>query len=69
MNLPNLARMIGNQYEGELAILYARLLRYRRMTKNKSDTLWNFAINVPARSMRVCVCGGGGGGAWGPHAL
>ena len=36
--------MIGNQYEGELAILYDRALRYR-------DTLWNFDINVPIRIM------------------
>ena len=39
VNLPDLARMIGNQ--GELAILYDRVLRYRRVTKDKSDTLLN----------------------------
>ena len=55
VNLPDLARMTGNQYEGELAILYDRVLRYRRVTKDKSDTLWNFDINVNARSMTVVL--------------
>ena len=35
VNLEDLARMIGNQYEGKLAILYDRVLRYRRVTKDK----------------------------------
>ena len=42
MNLPDLARMNANLYEGELAILYDRVLRYRSVTKDKNDTLWNF---------------------------
>ena len=49
---PELARMIRNQYTGRLAILYDRVLRHRRISKDKSDTLWNINLNVPARSMK-----------------
>ena len=48
----DLARMIGNQYEGRFAILYDRVLLYLRVTKEKKDSPWNFPINVPTRSMR-----------------
>ena len=47
-----LARMIRNQYAGRLAILYDRVLRHRKIVGDKSDTLWNINLNVPARSMR-----------------
>ena len=49
---PELARMIRNQYAGRLAILYDRVLRHRKITANKSDTLWNINLNVPALSMK-----------------
>ena len=49
---PELARMIDNQYKGRLAILYDRVLRHRKMTMDKSNTLWNINLNVPARSMK-----------------
>ncbi|MEW8332697.1 MAG: hypothetical protein AB2692_17315 [Candidatus Thiodiazotropha sp.] len=49
---PELARRIRNQYEGRLAILYDRVLRHRKINKDKSDTLWNINLNVPARSMK-----------------
>ena len=49
---PELARIIRNQYAGRLAILYDRILRHRKLTKDKSDTLWNINLNVPARSMK-----------------
>ena len=48
---PELARLIRNQY-GRLAILYDRVLRHRKITANKSDSLWNINLNVPARSMK-----------------
>ena len=48
----NLARHIGQQTNGKMAILYDRILRHRKITKNKSDTLWNINLNVPARSMK-----------------
>ena len=47
-----LARQIRQQYNGRIAILYDRILRHRKITKNKSDTLWNINLNVPARSMK-----------------
>ncbi|MES9897342.1 MAG: hypothetical protein ABW141_20905, partial [Candidatus Thiodiazotropha endolucinida] len=49
---PELAHMIYNQYKGRLAILYDRVLRHRKISKDKSDTLWNINLNVPARSMK-----------------
>ena len=52
VTLPELARMIDNQYKGRLAILYDRVLRHRKMTVDKSNTLWNINLNVPARSMK-----------------
>ena len=52
VTLPELARMISNQYKGRLAILYDRILRHRKISKDKSDTLWNINLNVPARSMK-----------------
>ena len=47
-----LARQIRQQADGRMAILYDRILRHRKITKNKSDTLWNINLNVPARSMK-----------------
>ena len=49
---PELAHMIANQYNGRLAILYDQILRHRKISKDKSDTLWNINLNVPARSMK-----------------
>ena len=49
---PDLARQIRNQYGGRLTILYDRVLRHLKITANKSDTLWNINLNVPARSMK-----------------
>ena len=49
---PELARMVRNQYTGQIAILYDRVLRHRKIKKDKSDTLWNINLNVPARSMK-----------------
>ena len=49
---PALARMIANQYNGRLVILYDRILRHRKISRDKSDTLWNINLNVPARSMK-----------------
>lgn len=47
-----LARQIRQQVDGKMVILYDRILRHRKITKNKSDTLWNINLNVPARSMK-----------------
>ena len=47
-----LARQIRDQYSGRMAILYDLILRHRKITKNKSDSLWNINLNVPAKSMK-----------------
>ena len=49
---PDLARTTRSQYAGKLVILYDRVLRHRKILKDKSDSLWNINLNVPARSMR-----------------
>ena len=49
---PELARMIANQYNGRLAIRYDRIPMHRWISKDKSDTLWNINLNVPAHSMK-----------------
>ena len=52
VTLPQLARMIDNQYKGRLAILNDRVLPHRKMTMDKSNTLWTINLNVPTRSMK-----------------
>ena len=47
-----LARLIRGQYASRLAILYERILRHRKLRRDKSDTVWNININTPARSMK-----------------
>ena len=47
-----LARIIRSQYASRLAILYERILRHRKLRRDKSDTVWNININTPARSMK-----------------
>lgn len=47
-----LARQIRQQVSDKMVILYDRILRHRKITKNKSDTLWNINLNVPAKSMK-----------------
>ena len=48
----DLARIIRSQYANRLAILYERILRHRKLRRDKSDTVWNININTPARSMK-----------------
>ena len=47
-----LVRQIRQQYDGKMTFFYDRILRHRKIAKNKSDTLWNINLNVPARSMK-----------------
>ena len=49
---PELARQIASHYSGKVAILYDRVLRHRKIPLDKSDTLWNINLNVPAKSMK-----------------
>ena len=37
---PNLARSIKSEYQ-HMALLYDRILRHKKITVNKSDTVWN----------------------------
>ena len=41
---PNLARSIRFEYQ-QIALLYDRILRHRKIIVNKSDTVWNWAFN------------------------
>ena len=52
VTLPELAQIIDNQYKGRLAILYDRVLRHWKMTMDKSNSLWNINLNVPACSTK-----------------
>ena len=49
---PNLARTIRNKYANRLVILYDRILRHRKVALDKSQSLWNINLNVPARSLK-----------------
>ena len=35
-----------------MALLYDRILRHRKITVNKSDTVWNWAFNMPCKSLK-----------------
>lgn len=48
----DLARQIRQQLQGKVAILYERVLRHRKVTVNKSDTVWNINLNTPAKSLK-----------------
>ena len=47
----DLARSIRSQYE-HIALLYDRILRHRKIIVNKSDTVWNWAFNMPCKSLK-----------------
>ena len=46
-----LARQISNQYSN-LTVMYDRILRHKCIPVKKQETMWNFNINVPAKSMK-----------------
>ena len=48
---PNLVRSIRSKYE-HLALLYDRILRHRKIIVNKKDTVWNWAFNMPCKSLK-----------------
>ena len=48
---PDLARSIRSEYQ-HMALLYDRILRHRKITVNKSDTVWNWAFNTPCKSLK-----------------
>ena len=43
---PDLARSIKAEYD-EMVLYYDRILRHRKIIVNKSDTMWNWAFNMP----------------------
>ena len=48
---PDLARSIRFEYQ-QMALLYDRILRHRKIIVNKSDTVWNWAFNTPCKSLK-----------------
>ena len=48
---PELARSIRSEYK-HMALLYDRILRHRKIIVNKSDTVWNWAFNMPCKSLK-----------------
>ena len=48
---PDLARSIRSEYQ-HMALLYDRILRHRKIVVNKSDTVWNWAFNMPCKSLK-----------------
>ena len=48
---PNLARSIRSEYQ-HMAMLYDRISRHRKIPVNKSDTVWNWALNMPRKSLK-----------------
>ena len=48
---PDLARSIKSEYQ-HMALLYDKILRHRKIIVNKSDTVWNWAFNMPCKSLK-----------------
>ena len=48
---PDLARSIRSKYQ-HVALLYDRILRHRKIIVNKPDTVWNWAFNMPCKSLK-----------------
>ena len=48
---PDLTRSIRSEYE-HMALLYDRILRNRKIIVNKKDTVWNWAFNMPCKSLK-----------------
>ena len=46
-------RSIRSEYQ-HMALLYDRILRHRKIIVNKSDTVWNWAFNMPCKSLK-CI--------------
>ena len=48
---PDHTRSIRSEYQS-MALLYDRILRHRKIKVNKSDTVWNWAFNMPCKSLK-----------------
>ena len=51
---PDLARSIRSEYQ-HMALLYDRILRHRKIIVNKKDTMWNWAFNMPCKSLKYIL--------------
>ena len=51
---PDLARSIRSEYQ-HMALLYDRILRHRKIIVNKKDTVWNWAFNMPCKSLKIIL--------------
>ena len=48
---PDLAKSIRSEYQ-QIALLYDRILRHRKIMVNKADTVWNRAFIMPCKSLK-----------------
>ena len=48
---PTLAKHISDEYQN-MALLYDRILRHRKIPVNKSDMTWNWSFNMPCKSLK-----------------
>ena len=48
---PDLTRSIRSEHQ-QMALLYDRILRHRKIIVNKSDTVWNWAFIMPCKSLK-----------------
>ena len=48
---PDLVRSFRSEYQS-MALSYYRILRHRKIIVNKSDTVWNWAFNMPCKSLK-----------------
>ena len=48
---PDLTRSIRSEYQ-HMALLYDRILRHTKIIVNKKDTVWNWAFNMPCKSLK-----------------
>ena len=48
---PDLAGSIRSEYQ-HMALLYDRILRHRKIIVSKSNTVWNWAWNMPCKSLK-----------------
>ena len=48
---PDLTRSVRFKYQ-QMALLYDRILRHRKIIVNKSDTVWNWSFNTLCKSLK-----------------
>ena len=48
---PTLAKYVSDEYQN-MALLYDRVLKHKKIKVNKSDSTWNWSFNTPHRSLK-----------------